>query len=365
MRLTTALRFVGYGILALATLELAPRVEDYVRHGAPLFAPYSINTVFQPSRFGKEGKPGARYLKWSMNSLGYRGPEPVAGRTNIVTFGASETFGLYESPEHEYPRQLEALLNAHHPGRYNVVNIAIPGARIGRTVYLEHALRQVNARYAVIYPSPANYIGTTEPFCGQADQPVPNRLSLTDRSRLLGRVEQLAKKLVPAAVMTTLRRHSIERETRGIAVAEQVPEASITAFATDLECAVQAARRLGAQPVVVTHATLFGASVRPEDEDMLVAWRRFYPELAEGGFLDLERRANAAALDVAARTGALVVRADRAVTPGRENFADFVHFTDRGAGLMAAALADAILAADTLAAPVDPASADPASRKTE
>lgn len=344
MRLFTALRFFAYGVLALATLEMAPRIEDYLRHGAPIFGVYSINTVFRPSPYGKEGKPFAHYLKWSMNSLGYRGPEPVAGRINIVTFGASETFGLYESPEHEYPRQLEALFDARRPGGYNVVNIAIPGQRIGRTAYLEHAVKQLGARYVVIYPSPANYIGSTEPFCGQPDQPAPVQFGLTERSRLFGRIEQLVKQQVPPAVMTRVRRFSIWRETRHTPVADRVPQASIDAFGTDLECAVNAARALGAQPIVVTHATLFGAAVQPADEDMLVAWRRFYPELAEGGFLDLEQRANAAALAVAAHTGARVVRADALIPRGRENFADFVHFTDRGAGLMAAALADAILA---------------------
>ena len=354
MRLFTALRFFAYGVLALATLELAPRVEDFLRHGAPMFGVYSINTVFRPSPFGKEGKPFARYLKWSMNSLGYRGPEPVAGRINIVTFGASETFGLYESPDKEYPRQLEALLAARRPGAYNVVNIAIPGLRIGRTAYLEHAIKQLGARYVVIYPSPANYIGTTEPFCGQPDQPVPVQFGLTERSRLLGRIEQFAKQQVPPAVMTRVRRFSIWRETRNTAVLDRIPDASINAFGTDLECAVRAARSLGAEPIIVTHATLFGAAVQPDDEDMLVAWRRFYPELAEGGFLDLERRANAAALAVATRNDVRVVRADALIPRGRENFADFVHFTDRGAGLMATALADSLLAdgasADHLAA---------------
>jgi lysophospholipase L1-like esterase len=343
MRLSRILRFVGYGLLALATLEVAPRVEDYFRYRAPLFAPYSINTVFRASPFGKEGKPDARYLKWNMNSLGYRGPEPVAGRVNILTFGASETFGLYESPDHEYPRQLQSALDAARPGIYDVINIAIPGIRIGRTGYLDRALEQTGARIVVIYPSPANYIGTVEPFCGQADTPAPVHLALTDYSRLYGRVEQLVKRYTPSVLMTAARRRAIAREANGAAVMERVPQASIDAFRIDLECAIRAVRAHRAEPVVVTHATFFGDHADPEDEDMLVAWRRFYPELAESGFLDLERRANAAALEAAAATGARVVRADAAIPRGRANFADFVHFTDAGAARMAALLVPAIL----------------------
>ena len=356
MRFHTALRYFGYGVLALATLEIAARVEDAVRHGASMLAPYSINTVFQPSPYGKEGKPGASYLKWHMNSLGYRGPELASGRTNVLAFGASETFGLYESPGEEYPRQLEAELNRAAPGGYNVVNIAIPGLRIGRTGYLERAIRQTHARYVVIYPSPANYIGTTTPFCGQADQPIRAQTAWSDQIRLLGRFDQLAKRTLPATVMTASRRLSIWNETRSSVVMDHVPQASIDAFATDLECVIEATRALDAVPIVVTHATLFGPAVSPETQDMLVAWRKFYPELAEAGFLDLEQRANAAAEQVAMRTQVPLVRADRAIAPGRANFADFVHFSDQGAHEMASLLRDTILdlAAHPAAQPIAP-----------
>lgn len=342
MRNSLVLRFMGYGLLVLLTLEIAPRVEDYFRHGAPLFSPYSINTVFQSSVFGKEGKPGSRYLKWTMNSLGYRGPEPVAGRTNILIFGASETFGVYENPDKEYPRQLQALLDARQPNTYNVINVAIPGIRIGRTGYLKRALEQTGARYVIIYPSPANYIGVTTPFCGQDEKPVAVGPALTDYSRLYGRVEQLAKRHLPPGLMTMMRRQVIAREIRNSKVMDVVPEASIAAFKIDLECTIRLVRGSRAEPIVVTHATLFGNEVRPEDEDMLIAWRRSYPELAEGGFLDLERRSNQATLEAAAANGVRVVRADTGIAPGRTHFADFVHFTDAGAERMAVLLEPAI-----------------------
>lgn len=340
-----ALRFFWYCIVAVVTLEMAPRVEDYFRHAAPFWGTYGINSVFQSSEFGKEGKPGARYLKWSMNSLGYRGPEPVGGRVNIITFGASETFGLYESPGREYPRQLEERLNLVRPGEYNVVNIAIPGLRIGRVAYLENAIRRVDARFVVVYPSPANYIGVTKPFCGTEVRPVSVQPTMAEHSRLIGRLEQLAKKVVPVPVMTEVRRFLIEREIRGKEVMERVPEESLAAFRADIECSIASIQRLGAQPILVTHATLFGDDLLPEDHAEMIAWRRFYPSLAEAGFIDLERRANIELLGVAQRLGVPVVRGDQIVSRGRENFADFVHFTDRGAGELAEALANLFLAA--------------------
>src|SRR5438045_9465626 len=85
------------------------------------------------------GRPNARYEKFVLNHLGLRGPETTeqkrAGSFRVVTVGASETFGLYESPGREYPRQLEDTLNAHlkrlpsacEQSRAQVLNAAMPG----------------------------------------------------------------------------------------------------------------------------------------------------------------------------------------------------------------------------------------------
>src|SRR5205823_3540189 len=101
------LRVLGCFIIVVLTLELCARVDDYVTFGAPLFAPYNAETMYQMDAIGKHGKPNARYKKWQLNNLGYRGPDPQSGKTTILCFGSSETFGLYEAPGEEYPRQLE------------------------------------------------------------------------------------------------------------------------------------------------------------------------------------------------------------------------------------------------------------------
>ena len=45
--------------------------------------------------------PNAKYKKWEINSLGFRGKEfnfeKKAGQVRIVCFGASETFGVFEN----------------------------------------------------------------------------------------------------------------------------------------------------------------------------------------------------------------------------------------------------------------------------
>jgi lysophospholipase L1-like esterase len=93
---------------------------------------------------------------------------------------------------------------------------------------------------------------------------------------------------------------------------------------------------------VVTHASAIGASETAADRDLLVSWRKFYPMLEEDGFPDMERRMNDALRRVAAEQHVTLIDAARAIPADRRYFADFVHFSNAGAALMARTLADGL-----------------------
>lgn len=340
-------RWVAYSLIFLLTLEALARLDDWVSDGAPLAGNHDIDTVFVSAPGIKAGKPGAHFGKWHMNSLGFRGPEPVAGRRNVLVYGASESFGVYESPEQEYPRQLARQLDAAHPGAYNVLNAAVPGLRIGRMGYLDHIIKQTSPSHLIVYPTPAAYIGVDKPFCDEpASWPTDLRNQVPPRSRLKGKLEQVAKQIVPQALMTRLKAFGIWQATREATVLEHLPDAAMQAFEKDLRCVVERARRAGATPVLVTHGNYFGDQITPDNRPMLVAWRRFYPELSEAGFIDMEARANQLIKQVAHdEPGTVLVDIDGVVPPGPKHYADFVHFTDEGARLLANRLSTAILAA--------------------
>lgn len=348
-RIKTVLTWLGYGLLALVTLEGAARVEDFWRSGAPLLGNYSIESVFQVGDLGKEGRPGAHFGKWQMNALGFRGPEWMSSSAlRVMTVGASETFGLYESPDHDYPRQLEALLRR-EPGwaSASVVNVALPGMRIGRTAYLERSLEKAPSQWVLIYPTPANYIGTTVGFCAQPQPAQALPESERPEPRLKGKLVTLLKQHLPLGVMTWMRRVGILLAERHLEVMETLPEATLDAFAADVDCAVRAAQRHGARVLLSTHPNLFGPELMAGDGAALTAWRSFYPELRETGFLDMERRANARLRQLAAQRGVLLVDAAAQIPGGPQTFADFVHFTDAGAERMATLVARAIREAES------------------
>jgi lysophospholipase L1-like esterase len=103
--------------------------------------------------------------------------------------------------------------------------------------------------------------------------------------------------------------------------------------------------------VLVTHATYFGDALEAGDEPMLVGWRRFYPELLDEGFIDLEKRANDVIRSVAAQHLLPLVDAAASIPRGPEYFADFVHFTDKGAAVLGQMIAVAIATTRSAAAP--------------
>ena len=76
---------------------------------------------------------------------------------------------------------------------------------------------------------------------------------------------------------------------------------------------------------------------------MLAARRRFEPNLADDGWLDVERRMNAVIRQEAQQRHSTLVEVSD-VLSGPENFTHWVHFTNRGANIMANLIADQLLA---------------------
>lgn len=355
----------GVALLALfgAAIEAACRVEDWVRYRTPILArARSQSDLLVRDADGAHGRANARYQKWVMNSLGMRGPEASArkpaGTYRIVTAGASETYGLYESPDREYPRQLEDSLRAAAARcgaglpRFEVLNAAMPGMSlptIAQDVRTRLGRLQVDA--VLIYPTPAGFLDLKPPVAAVPDSSptagtLPARFALYPR--VATRVRNQIKLLLPGPVQTWLR----ERETAGTLRSqppgwrfEEIPADRLALFERDLRATVGAVRAIGATPVLATHANTF-MRPGPLDRDMLISWEKFYPRAPGRVIVAFDSAAREVTLRVARDSGVTVADVARrmAAAPG-ETFADFVHFTDAGAAHVADALTPALLAA--------------------
>ena len=333
-----------WAVIAGVTLEVCARLDDWLTHGAPLLGSYNISQIYTYDQMGMRGKPGASYLKWKLNSLGYRGPELRGDRFRIMCIGSSETFGLYEEENGEYPRQLEAELNR-RIGReaVQVANVAYPGMSLGATLRrLPEILASVQPRVVTIYPSVAAYIDLRA--IQPPKEPVVPPQEPNFELRMQSRVETILKQVIPAMVQNELRAWQIRQASRSMNVLDRIPDENVRRFQADLTALVEQLKSRGIPVVLMTHATRFGKHVAPEERPMLVAWRKFYPMLQEEGFLDMERRMNDAIRSVAAAYGTQLIDLAEKMPSGPDYFAEFVHFTDRGARTAASIIADEIFA---------------------
>jgi len=333
-------------VIFVAILELCARLDDFFTYQAPLVGSYSNANLFQRDQLGRRGIPGARYKKWQMNSLGYRGPELRSGTVRIVCIGSSETFGLYEDAGQEYPRQLERDLNqwAGKP-TFEVVNVAYPAQSVaGAVLRVPEVVETLRPRLAVIYASPALYAWLPA-VNGVSDDPPPARFEW----RLAERIRTAGKSLLPGFIQDQVREFQnrereryIRRKIVGQQLMDSLPEENVNLFHSDLVRLVDALRQRGVEPVLVTHATLSEKPVSRNDQQMLTEWRRFFPLLTEEGYLDMARRMNATVRAVATEQHVVLVDAATEIAPGSQNFGDFLHFTTAGAEVMAARVAEGL-----------------------
>src|SRR5215204_3522874 len=352
VRLLALLAFLG---LFAVVFEITARVEDLVRFGTPLFSPYTSQTdLIVQDEFGARGRPNARFQKWVLNSVGTRGPEvapsKAPGVVRVVTAGASETFGLYETPSREYPRQLEDSLSAaltrlscvssQRPQRAEVVNAALPGMSLPTvTLDVKHRLATLQPDFVVYYPTPAQYLDELPPGS------VPPRVQSTPEApvvtralypRSWNRLRSQLKAMLPSVAQTWVRQREVKTILRSRPAGWQftaVPNDRVELFDRDLRRMVGTIRATGAVPILATNSNAFLGS-DPSGVDVLYAWERFTPRATGQVILAFDSVGRDIIRQIGRDSAVAIAEVDTAVR-GRAAFADFLHFTDAGAAAVA------------------------------
>jgi len=187
------IRWTVFAICFFGTIELACRIEQWWLDSAAIFGVHTYDTaLFTMDEYGITGKPNGTYEKWRLNAKGFRGPEiqteKLDGRLRIVCIGASETFGLYENPENEWPRQLERHL-AGVNADVEVINAAIAGMSLSqRTQHLRQRLLPLHPDVVVMMLEYGSYAGLTPE---KVRVRAANRSVLPDRTGVIERIKAL------------------------------------------------------------------------------------------------------------------------------------------------------------------------------
>jgi lysophospholipase L1-like esterase len=159
-------RFIAFCCVFILTLEVATRLDQKITFGAPLWGKYTYGSaLYTEDEFGILGKPNAVFEKWRLNSFGFRGPEialaKAPGSMRIACFGASETFGLYEKPDNDWPRQLERELRRQAVNG-EVMNVALAGMSLFQRVnHFQHRVVAFHPDLAILMLEFPSYAGMT------------------------------------------------------------------------------------------------------------------------------------------------------------------------------------------------------------
>lgn len=335
------------------TLELACRVDDWFRYGTPLDSPaVSQEDLLTVDATGPHGRPYARYTKYGLNNLGMRGPDvPVArpsGVIRVVTLGASETFGLYESQGREYPRQLEDSLRS--CGRFQVLNAALMGMLLPtEDQYLRLRLAALHPDIVVLYPSPPQYLRDSVPTVMRPDStPGAGQRINWLQFRVAQRLANKLNALIPARVRNYVRRRALDDRARTWRF-DDVPAPRLAQYDADLRHIIGTIQAIGARPVVMTHADVF-MTAGPVNELLIEQWRQFFPHATGTTLLDFDSAAAVVTRNVADSVSVPLVDLaakfhGRLSDPPGSYFGDYEHFTDEGAGLVAGVLAPTVCGA--------------------
>lgn len=341
------------GAVAAISLELAVRVDDWAQFAVPLTSRevYMSELLVRDSA-GMHARPGAQFRKFRVNQLGGRGPEigpnELANAPLVIATGASETFGLYEGRDHEWPRQLEDSLHARCGSPARILNAAFAGMTLP-TVRQDIARRlgALHPRAIIYYPTPMQYLETDLPVAAAPSLVPPSPLPRW-RSRAIPRFRDAIKRVVPEAILNYLRVRDAQRSREALGATSQLrPSADrLDAFDRDLRGLVGELRARGIVPVLMLHGNRFRDTTSVSEQRWLRAWERFYPLYGADAIIAFDDSAAVRTQRLARDSGVLVVdpRPALAAQAGQV-FADFSHFTDLGSAKVAAALVPVVCGA--------------------
>jgi hypothetical protein len=347
-------------LIVVLCLEFSVRFDDWARFGTPLSSGNArMGDLLVADANGIQGRPGAAYRQYAIDADGYRAPltarRDTAGAAVVMALGASETFGLYESADMDWPRQLERQLATTCASAPIVLNGAFAGMSLPTVTAwaLPRAARR-RPKVVVYYPTPMQYVEASrlpQAFDPRtmATPPAPKWWN----PRAQWRVRDAVKGAVPSPVLDLMRRLDVQqqRDKAGITTFTQFPIERLDAFDADLRRFAGAVRATGAQLVLVPHQHRFRDTTDVAERRWLRAWERFYPLASGATLLEFDQRARERILAVARDSGAMIADPSASLAAiGPRAFADFSHFTDDGAAAMATSISAAV--APALGCPV-------------
>jgi lysophospholipase L1-like esterase len=312
--------------------------------------------------------PSARYGKWEINSLGFRGKEvdleKKEGQIRILCFGVSETFGFYESKDKEWPSQLGEIMSNKFP-RVEVINASVVGLNLKKNKdYAEKYLLPLKPDIMIIVQTYLIYIKELMRGVGrkhlvnnvkgekikrpkeEVDEKWVgyNLIKMRAVGSVLPKLEETIERCLGEWLSTHInlwrlhrrirkkeKKHLIHKEPM-----DEVPENTISEFEKDLRLFVHYLKENNIVPVLSTYPALITPFNKDIHKNILLATRlTFCIELSEEGILDASKKTNEAIRRIAKEENLAFVDNDHLIPKTLEYFGDNFHYTNEGSELIA------------------------------
>ena len=324
--------------------ECTVRTVDTIAVGSSFFGADKTTELYDEHPFlYRVPKPGAEYVTYHVNSLGFRGPDFAAkkppGTYRVFVLGGSAVWDPnVSSGDKTWVATLERLLNAHlkREGKQlkaQVINAGVPGYNSSESF--------MNLVWRVLPLEPDAFVV----YHGYNDFK-PNRTPgfKSDYSHY--------RKLDHGTYQTLQRSFRLLYHLRKLTTFVRTkPEAfdtvatpGVRAFQANLRHMALVAREHGVDPIFATYAMSVSEENRAKYPGKFDSLAHFLPQLTFDGVLDAHRRYNQAVVELGAEIDAPVVDAASHVPKDFEHFTDHCHLSDTGAAELAQAVEPVVYA---------------------
>lgn len=335
------LRFVAAIILIVVSAEMTARVDDYMRFRIPVDDESSLEEALKIADQGiTRGRPNGRYQRWKLNEHGFRSSSidfQASTKPRVMILGASESFGMYESPGNSYAE----LLEKKHANDYDFINASIIGMPASAMQpYWDHWLVQFKPNVVIILANPLFYLADLPPkvpkkALGPTGESTLRRKTIM-KSRLLERLRNHLS--IPAPIQSLRQEAKIKKSIESHPadwVYQSIPEDRLAMYKEHITALVQSVVASGAKVVLMTQPLSAQFPTRSEDYSDMLAARELRPRASPRSIWELCEACRTYLIQLGRTDGVETIDLWTQMTGEKKCFADLVHFSDAGSQVVA------------------------------
>lgn len=336
-----AFRSIAILMLIVVSAEMTARIDDYMRFQIPVDDESSLEEALKIGDQGiTRGRPNGRYQRWKLNEHGFRSSSidfHASKKPRVMILGASESFGMYESPGNSYVE----LLEKKHANDYDFINASIIGMPASAMPsYWDHWLVQFKPNVVIVLANPLFYLTDLPPTVPKKTVGPTEGSSLRRKTIMKSRLlERLRNHLsIPAPIQSLRQESKIKKRIESHPadwVYQSVPEDRLAMYKEHINALAESVVASGAKVVLMTQPLSAQFPIRSEDYSDMLAARELRPRASPRSIWEFSEACRTYLVQLGRTEGIETIDLWAHMTGQKNCFADLVHFSDAGSQVVA------------------------------